>query len=357
MPRLVLCDFAFVRTVGALFDHDRSGRWPDSAEMYGYKSFILLMACLAVAGCRRARFQEVYFDMLAAEARMLEDRLYEVEYHYERASAELAACRAELAREERQAPPSREQPDTPALPEIEFPPGFENQFGQTSQRGSVRQARHEAPAAGVEDGPPIAKPAEPPSDGSERVDAPPIDEHVVAIWLNPEGTGPMDLDGRPGNDSLSVLIEPRNELDQYVPRGGQLDLVLLDPSEEGESARFARWEFDESTARRMLATSRFERGIHVRVPLPELPSRVQHLHLFVRYTRRDGQRVEADQLLDVRAAHRFAERWTPRAGDSEPATVPTPARTESPSAPRPPSEPSRRQPPAEPPEDFWSPDR
>ena len=327
--------------------------------MYGNKPLILLIVCLTIAGCRRARFQEVYFDMLAAEARMLEDRLYEVEYEYQRAADELAVCRARLAEQRRSASPSRQEPELPALPEIELPPDFEGSLGQAPPPGSVRPASHQAPAVLPVQGRALSPLPERVDVPVQRVDAPPIDEHVVAIWLNPEGTGPLDLDGRPGSDSLSVLLEPRNELDQYVPAAGELDLVLLDPSQQGEAARFARWEFDETTARRMLATSRFERGIHVRVPLPELPSRVENLHLYVRYTGRDGQRVEADQLIDMRGVQRFAERWTPRASDSERPLGSPPATPEASFTPRSPSpsQTSRPQVPSEPPEDFWSPDR
>ncbi|MFW6153289.1 MAG: aminotransferase class III-fold pyridoxal phosphate-dependent enzyme, partial [Halobacteriota archaeon] len=74
--------------------------------------------------------------------------------------------------------------------------------------------------------------------------------------------------------------------------------VLLDPHEQGEAARFARWEFDEQTAGRMLSSNRFERGIHVRVPLPPLPSHAQRLHLFVRYTDEGGRASEADGLVE-----------------------------------------------------------
>ena len=90
-------------------------------------------------GCRRDAYTDAYFDMLNAEKRVLEDRLYETQYNYEQAVAELEAARgnaksgkkpAGRARsDESEGPltePKEDEPDaTPELPKIELPPGVE----------------------------------------------------------------------------------------------------------------------------------------------------------------------------------------------------------------------------------------
>ena len=47
---------------------------------------------LALAGCRRDPYTDVYFEMLNAEKRVLEDRLNELEYRHEIALKELETC-------------------------------------------------------------------------------------------------------------------------------------------------------------------------------------------------------------------------------------------------------------------------
>ena len=54
---------------------------------------IFLLACMLAVGCRRDPYMDAYFEMLNAEKRVLEDRLYEVQYDYEQALAELETCR------------------------------------------------------------------------------------------------------------------------------------------------------------------------------------------------------------------------------------------------------------------------
>jgi hypothetical protein len=139
----------------------------------------------------------------------------------------------------------------------------------------------------------------------------------------------MELDGMPGDDGISVLIEPRNAQGQFVARPGTLHLVLLDPLKRGEEARFARWDFDADTARRMMKEDGLDRGVHVRVPWPDVPPTTDRLHLFVRYTTEDQRALETDREIVVRSADLVADRWTPRAeaSASRMANRPSPATT------------------------------
>jgi hypothetical protein len=78
---------------------------------------------------------DAYFDMLNAEKRTLEDRVYELEYDYEAALQELESCKskaeqptsASKVRSEKnsQPAPDPEPQERNVLPKIEFPPGFE----------------------------------------------------------------------------------------------------------------------------------------------------------------------------------------------------------------------------------------
>jgi len=282
---------------------------------------LLVLGCLTVAGCRHDPYMDAYFEMLNAEKRVLEDQLYETQYNYEKALKELESCRAKGATDEtprprvetEAAPPPAEEPD---LPSIELPPGLD---GEASRRSNEK---YRPVGTGVLP----SRPESMPSDksgvpGRIAVDtnsAKPIDQSVAAIHLNARRTGGMELDGQPGDDALSVLIEPRNAQGQFVARSAAISIVLLDPLQRGEEARFARWDFDRETTRRMLKPDGLDRGLYVRVPWPDVPPDVERLHLFVRYAADDGRVVEADREILVRPPDLIADRWTPRA-DSPPA--------------------------------------
>jgi hypothetical protein len=279
------------------------------------KALILVVLCSTVVGCRRDPYVDAYFDMLNSEKRILEDRLYEAEYNYEKALRELQACRAKPApsrsrdqrdEDDRRLPPS----ETPDLPEVEFPPGFSRSDGRLTDE------RFRPVGTGVL---PLAKyPSS--RDGSNHPPTPDasspaqtLDQRVVAIHLNPRCTGGIDLDGMPGDDGLSVLIEPRNAQGQFVAQPAAVSIVLLDPLERGDRARFARWDFDRSAAQRMMKTQGLDRGLHVRVPWPDVPPTTDRLHLFVRYTTDDHQTMESDREILIRSPDLVADRWTPRA--------------------------------------------
>ncbi len=302
-----------------------SRRFPIAAKMGFRKTLILAFVCSTLVGCRRDPYVDLYFDMLNAEKRVLEDRLFDAEYNYERALRELQACRTRSeptpSRESRDEDDWRAPPiEAPDLPEIELPPGFSrsdvrwsdrraypvgtgvaNQFSDTSdERGIVR--------TGVDKTQPSTAAAPRPA----------TDQRVVAIDLNSRHTGGIELDGTPGDDGISVLIEPRNAAGQFVAKPGAISIVLLDPLQRDEQARFARWDFDLSAARRMMKTQGADRGLHVQVPWTDAPPTTDRLHLFVRYETEDGRVLESQREIVLRLPGLIADRWTPRADGSSP---------------------------------------
>ena len=293
------------------------------------KTLILVLVCSTLFGCRRDPYVDVYFDMLNTEKRLLEDRLFEAEYNYERALRELQACRTKSApsraretrdEDDRRAPPI----EAPDLPEIELPPGFSS----SDVRWSDRRAR----PVGTGVAPRFSDQFSDPSDqgeivrsGRDRADPappagtrPPADQRVVAIDLNARRTGGIELDGMPGDDGISVLIEPRNAAGQFVAKSAAISIVLLDPLQRDEQARFARWDFDLSAAQRMMQTQGSDRGLHVQVPWTDAPPTTDRLHLFVRYSTEDGRVLESDREIVLRLPGLVADRWTPRADSSAP---------------------------------------
>jgi hypothetical protein len=140
----------------------------------------------------------------------------------------------------------------------------------------------------------------------------PLDRQVTQLYLNPLLTGGADLDGKPGDDGLSLVIEPRNAANQYVPDAGAISVVALDPTRQGEAARLGRWDFDATTTRQLLARTSVARGIQLDLPWPGSPPASRRLHVFVRYETAGGEKVQADHEITLADPDAIAGRWTPR---------------------------------------------
>jgi hypothetical protein len=114
---------------------------------------------------------------------------------------------------------------------------------------------------------------------------------------------------------------------------------LLDPDRQGESARIARWDFDQSATRQLLVASSPARGLKVEVPWPASPPAANRLKLFVRYDTPDGRRLQADRDIFLTPPGQSLSRWTPRSSDVKQSTFDIPSAA-SPSPPQPESPPA-----------------
>jgi hypothetical protein len=281
-------------------------------------------------GCRSDPYQDAYLEMLNAEKRALEDRLYETEYNYEQALAKLESVKASdkddgkttsRTRSGSSPQPRVESEDelpeeSPELPTIELPPGVE---------AGARNPADGAPTAQRKTGTPLvlasavpASAARPLSDqelAAAIVDA--LDQRVEAIQLNPRLTHGVDFDGVPGDDGISVLIEPRNRSGGFVPETGRISIVLLDPAQADDAAaRIARWDFEADSIRKFLQTDSLDSGVLLRLPWQDKVPDRKRLHLFVRYLTEDGRKLETDRPIEIESADLIAQRWTPRPSPS-----------------------------------------
>lgn len=272
-----------------------------------------LWAFAATSGCGRNPRQDVYMDLLNAEKRTLEDRLYALEYDYKKALRQLEAYKAKAAAAEaaeKNGKPNRESGSRPeaspgssdGLPKIELPPGLDD-FPGSDQSGSgdgnkkpsvLKPDTARSTSAGISE----LNEIEVPADDSRLVES---------IHLNPRLTGGADFDQLPGDDGLTVLVEPRGTTGEFVPQAARVSIVVLDPALSGDVARIARWDFDRSTAQEFLQTGSLDRGLLFRVPWPEKAPENERLHLFVRYTTADGRRLEADREIRILPPDRFAD--------------------------------------------------
>jgi hypothetical protein len=181
---------------------------------------------------------------------------------------------------------------------------------------------------------------------------------VAAITLNAMFTGGYNADGQPGDEGVTAAIEPRDAQGRLLPAAAPVSVVVIDPAQQGEAARVARWDFSTEQVAAMAQTTRLSEGIHLALTWPDKPPAHGQLHLFVRYTTSDGRKLQAERQIEVDLPGRQARRWTQATSDEPPAPsdsamVPaasSPARVATRPAPAEPSPPKRRRP-------TWSPNR
>jgi hypothetical protein len=111
---------------------------------------------------------------------------------------------------------------------------------------------------------------------------------------------------------LIEVIEPRNRDKVIVQLAGPESVVLLDTAQEGDKARFARWDVEAKDTQHLLASSGKARGIHLRLAWPSAAPSSSRMQLFVRYTTVDGRKLEARRELFLTLAGQTTQRWTPR---------------------------------------------
>lgn len=122
---------------------------------------------------------------------------------------------------------------------------------------------------------------------------------VQQIQIIPALTGPYNSDGQPGDEGITVGLQPVDGQGGLVPAAAPISLVVIDPAISDDSARVARWDFSAEEIAGF--THQLPQGQPLRLVLvwPNGPPRHNRLHLFVRYMTADGRKLQADMPLQV----------------------------------------------------------
>ena len=293
-------------------------------------AIIILVACVLQLGCSQNPYLDANIELMNAERRGLEDRLYDLEYEYEANVEELERLRRENqqlrdrsatspspANDRRPSPPSNDVPpqtnDDDLIPRIELPPLLEDASNE----------RVPGPAAPVPvaslPGPRLSQPRlSQPRLSQPRLSKRPIDEAaadqiVTHVQLQRGSLSGVDFDEQEGDDGLSLIIEPRNASDDIVPLARPITIVVLDYAYRGsDDARVAQWELTAEDTERFLQDSPAKQGIQMHLLWPEQPPDHERLLVHVRYHTEDGRKLETKNDVRVSLPTRISQRWTPR---------------------------------------------
>jgi len=132
---------------------------------------------------------------------------------------------------------------------------------------------------------------------------------VRRMTLNPALTGGFDAEPQPGDEGILVMIEPRDGQGKPVAAAAPISVVLLDSALPGDAARVARWDLTGEDVATSYCRMPQAEGFCLGLPWPGAPPVHGHLHLFVRYTARDGRNLEAHREIDVALPGQPAEHW------------------------------------------------
>ncbi|MEQ8786104.1 MAG: hypothetical protein RIC55_07380 [Pirellulaceae bacterium] len=385
--------------------------------MKAYVFAPLALACLLAVGCQNAQMRS-YVDLLNTEQRLVEDDYYALlsEYRYlgdqaQQLESENVTLRKRLGLTPTDpiattpaetapgpgfsSPGGLETPEidlgTPDInlgtPDIEIPdapkslPNSRRLPAETVPGGaaSIESRRVGTGDAEVES---VSRNDEQFEQVAEQEYVPPDDLRVTHVVINPVLTSGHNFDRRAGDDGVSIVFEPRNAADAFVPRGGDVSIVLLDPAEEGQLQRVARWDFPLEEVVHRIRTEKFGRGVNFKLRWSDRPPAHKNLYVFVRYTSDDGRVMEDNREIEIAFAGDVSNRWTPKSAEAEAADeadaglpvedvsqqirvgLPASSASSKRAAEQMPAPPRRTAAPTSPPEDLgappmpaWSPDR
>ncbi|MFV1964436.1 MAG: hypothetical protein ACC628_03365 [Pirellulaceae bacterium] len=284
------------------------------------------LACLLGTGCRQDPYMNVHIEMLNAEKRALEDRVYELEYDYESKETEVENLKNEIGRlRDGREPSAADEPYyepemTP--PRVELPGESESIPNLTPPKvepGTPDGVPGDFSMPPTSSSSPSTSSSTTPSMPRESTDHQPLaldlaDPRINHIAINSESTGGINLDQQPGDDGIQVVFEPRNPDDVFVPLAGPVSVVLLDTAElQGERRRVARWDLEASEVDPQIRNSAGQQGIYLTLRWPQRTPRHSQLHLFVRFETVDGSRHEAEQVISINPPGQVTRRdWAPR---------------------------------------------
>ncbi|MHB8901216.1 MAG: hypothetical protein ACYC6Y_20905 [Thermoguttaceae bacterium] len=306
---------------------------------------LLCLSCLPAGGCCGLRQQQA--AALERENSQLNGKLWEMQFQLESLADENAVLKSRLEspEEPEASPPRRSNSPPPARnpepesnapsfdpgefrpPVIEFPtepapegtippsllpdPAVEPQVPAPGQTGPPRTTpieptSHQEPAL-------LQPQVEPVPAGEVSLDSSPIQRVALGPLV-----GTLQLDGKPGDDGLVIVVEPWDGSGRMLSTAADVSVVLIDPAEPAQTARYAQWNFSAQQVAELFRDGDVP-GLHLELPWPGDPPRHGRMHLFVRYATSDGRNLEADSLVDLQLSGRG--RWvassTPRIPSSE----------------------------------------
>lgn len=113
------------------------------------------------------------------------------------------------------------------------------------------------------------------------------------------GTGGIDNDNLPGDESLQVVVVPRDEEGSAVKVPARLTVWVFEITREGLKNPIGTWEVTPDQLKKSWRGGLFSTGYHVTLQW-DMPPTTERIRVAVRLTTLDGRSYEADRDVGVR---------------------------------------------------------
>lgn len=270
-------------------------------------------------GCRVPR----QISALQEENRQLEERLYQIadllaecRRENRRLRQELEASQALPAGREQTpeaGPTTREQPPQSggedALPKIRVEgvpqPDPQGKLPplEVPRTNPLERETPESPSGSVTTHPPLATAVA--AANLSHIQSPLVvarsadSREVHQLELNPQFTGGWNADGQPGDEGITVLLEPRDAAGRLLRVAAPVSVVVVDPALPGEDARLGRWDLSADEVAQAFVQMPSQSGILLHLAWGEKIPVHSRLHLFVRLITSDGRKLQRDMPIKV----------------------------------------------------------
>lgn len=142
------------------------------------------------------------------------------------------------------------------------------------------------------------------------------DTRVVELAFHPSLSRAINMDDRPDDDGLYLVLQPKNERGQMVPVAADLTIFVLDPAREGDAAKIGRWEYKAADVQSKLQPIGSEQGIHFRLPWNGPDPAADRIIVFALYKFDNGRQVMGEKEIFISSDGSHKTVWTARDGAS-----------------------------------------
>jgi len=138
------------------------------------------------------------------------------------------------------------------------------------------------------------------------------DPRAREIDFHPTLCRGLNLDGKPGDEGLHLVLVPRNVSQQFVATAGTLTIVAEETSRDGEPIRVGRWEMSDEQLQDLLEPIGAAQGFHVKLPWQGKTPATSTIDVYVRFACTDGTTMVNRKQIHLRTTNTAPSAWTPR---------------------------------------------
>lgn len=170
----------------------------------------------------------------------------------------------------------------------------------------------------------------PPSEASEPQTSKTAASSAASVVIDKTQTHGEDLDGKPGDEGVLVVLQPRDGSGKYIPEAASVLIELVDSpgaSKSDPNAQVAEWKFTQEEVRRAMRNSTLGRGAYLQVDWDEHVPSHSKLLIIAHWKLPSGEVRTAQHVVKVNLS-KGSQAWdsridSPIASDEPAASVAT----------------------------------